>query len=52
MFGFAGLEQAIAAGPASDPKAMLDHLNAEIKAFVGDAEPRDDVTIVVLQPSG
>ena len=52
MFGFARLEQAIAAGPASDPKAMLDHLNAEIRAFVGDAEPRDDVTIVVVQPGG
>lgn len=52
MFGFARLEQAIAAGPASDPKAMLDHLNAEIRAFVGDAEPRDDVTIVVFQATG
>lgn len=50
MFGFARLEHAIACGPASDPRAMLDHLNAEIGAFVGGAAPRDDVTIVVFQP--
>ena len=52
MFGFTRLEQAISTGPASGPKAMLDHLNTEIRAFVGDAEPRDDVTIVVFQPGG
>ena len=52
MFGFLRLQQAIAAGPASDPKAMLDHLMAEIRAFVGEAPPRDDVTIVVLQARG
>ncbi len=51
MFGFARLEQAIAAGPASDPKAMLDHLSAEIRVFVGGAQPRDDITIVVFQPN-
>jgi sigma-B regulation protein RsbU (phosphoserine phosphatase) len=49
MFGFERLEQAIIAGPTSSAAAMLDHLKAEIAAFVGEAEPHDDITIVVVQ---
>jgi phosphoserine phosphatase RsbU/P len=51
LFGFERLERAIAAGPASSPQAMLDNLMGEITAFVGDAGPHDDVTIVVCQAS-
>ena len=49
MFGFERLEQAILAGPTFSAKAMLNHLKAEIAAFVGQAEPHDDITIVVVQ---
>jgi sigma-B regulation protein RsbU (phosphoserine phosphatase) len=49
MFGFERLEQAIVAGPTSSARAMLTHLKAEIAAFVGEAEPHDDITIVVAQ---
>jgi sigma-B regulation protein RsbU (phosphoserine phosphatase) len=49
MFGFERLEQAILAGPTSSARAMLDHLKAEIAAYVGQAEPHDDITIVVVQ---
>lgn len=49
MFGFERLEQAILTGPASSAKAMLNHLKAELAAHVGDAEPHDDITIVVAQ---
>jgi sigma-B regulation protein RsbU (phosphoserine phosphatase) len=49
LFGFERLERAIAHGPISHPEAMLDHLTAEVRAFVGDAEPHDDLTIVVFQ---
>jgi sigma-B regulation protein RsbU (phosphoserine phosphatase) len=49
MYGFERLEQAIVAGPTSSARAMLDHLKAEIAAFVGEAEPHDDITIVVAQ---
>jgi sigma-B regulation protein RsbU (phosphoserine phosphatase) len=48
LFGFPRLEAAIAAGPASSTEAMLDHLRGEVAAFVGDQDPHDDVTIVVL----
>ncbi len=48
LFGFQRLEDAIAAGPTSGTEAMLDHLKAELAAFVGDRDPNDDVTIVVL----
>ena len=51
MFGFAQLEQAITAGPTSDPKAMLDHLSVAVRTFVGGAQPRDDITTVVFQPN-
>ena len=49
LFGFERLEQAIINGPTSSPKAMLNHLKAEIAAHVGEAEPHDDITIVVAQ---
>lgn len=48
LFGFPRLEDAIAAGPSSGTEAMLDHLKAELAAFVGDQDPHDDVTIAVL----
>jgi serine phosphatase RsbU (regulator of sigma subunit) len=49
LFGFERLSQAIAAGPGSSAQAMVEHLKAEVKAFTGNAEPHDDLTIVVLQ---
>ncbi len=49
MFGFERLEQAILTGPASSAGDMLDHLKAELAAHVGQAEPHDDITIVVVQ---
>ena len=48
LFGFHRLEDAIAAGPNSSTEAMLDHLKAEVAAFVGDQDAHDDVTIAVL----
>ena len=48
LFGFHRLEDAIAAGPSSSPEAMLDHLKAELAAFVDDQDPHDDVTMAVL----
>ena len=48
LFGFERLEAAIAAGPAASTAAMLEHLKAAVAAFVGDQDPHDDVTIVVL----
>jgi serine phosphatase RsbU (regulator of sigma subunit) len=48
LFGFPRLEAAIAAGPASNTGAMLDHLKAEVASFAGDRDPHDDVTIAVL----
>lgn len=49
LFGFQRLEDAVAAGPASSPAAMLDYLKAELTAFVNDQDPHDDVTIVGLE---
>jgi len=49
LFGFERLKQAIAAGPATSAQAMLDHLQAEVMAFIGNADLHDDLTIVVMQ---
>lgn len=49
MFGFERLEQAILTGPTSSAQAMLNHLKAAIAAYVGEAEPHDDITIVVVR---
>lgn len=49
LFGFERLEQAVAAGPAGSAEAMLIHLQAAVATFVGDTEPHDDLTMVVLQ---
>ncbi|MDM8530996.1 SpoIIE family protein phosphatase [Anaerolineales bacterium HSG25] len=49
MLGFERLEQLMSHGPTDSAKAMLDYLDAELKAFVQMAEPHDDITIVVIQ---
>ncbi len=49
MLGFDRLEQIVKDGPQTSAQAMLDHLKAEVTAFVGDTEPHDDLTMVVIQ---
>lgn len=49
MFGFERLEQAVRAGPQIGAAAMLTYLRMTVEAFVGDTEPHDDITIVVIQ---
>ncbi|MCB0208590.1 MAG: serine/threonine-protein phosphatase [Anaerolineae bacterium] len=49
MYGFERFEQAIRTGPTTSAQAMLDHLKADLTAYVGEAEPHDDITIVVAQ---
>jgi PAS domain S-box-containing protein len=49
MFGFERLKAAITVAPTTNAQVMLSHLKTELANFVGEAEPYDDVTIVVLQ---
>lgn len=49
ILGFERVQAAIAAGPTGSAQAMLNHLLAETSAFIGQAEPHDDLTIVVLR---
>ncbi len=49
LFGFGRLEQAVIQGPPADATAMMAHLQAEVADFVGDTEPHDDLTIVVVE---
>ncbi len=52
LFGFEQLEQAVASGPTTNADDMLAHLEREVNKFVGNAEPHDDLTVVVLQVIG
>ncbi len=49
IFGFERLQRAVENGPQSGAEDMLEHLKAEICAFVGDTEPHDDMTLIVVQ---
>ena len=49
MFGFERLEAAIRKAPITSAQAMLEYLKAELAAFVGRAEPYDDVTMIVFR---
>jgi serine phosphatase RsbU (regulator of sigma subunit) len=49
LFSFDRLEQAVVRGPKTSAAAMLAHLRAEVSLFTGDTEPRDDLTMVVVQ---
>jgi serine phosphatase RsbU (regulator of sigma subunit) len=51
LFGFDGLEYAIQTAPPHaqhTSQAMLEHIKHTLDLFVGNTEPHDDITIVVL----
>jgi len=49
LLGFERLSQAITTGPTHSAAAMLSHLKVEVAEFTGKAEPRDDMTIIVVK---
>lgn len=49
MFGFERLTETIENGPTTTAQAMLEHIQTTLATFTGEAEPSDDLTIVVLQ---
>ncbi len=49
LFSFERFEQAVACGPQIGAEAMLTHLQAAVEGFIGEAEPHDDLTLVVMQ---
>lgn len=49
MLGFERLEEIVRAGPQTEAAAMLNHIRTQVDAFVGNTEPHDDQTIVVMQ---
>jgi len=52
LYGFERFRSVIAAGPASSAELLLAHLFADVTAFVGEGETRDDMTIVVVRYCG
>ncbi len=49
MFGFDRLERTVISGPNDSAAAMFEHLKTTVESFVGDTEPHDDLTMVVVQ---
>ncbi len=49
MYGFKRFEQAVSSGPTTCAESMLEHLKSELATFTGNAEPYDDITMVVVQ---
>jgi PAS domain S-box-containing protein len=49
MLGFERLEAAVQAGPQSSAEDMLEYLIEAMAEFVGETEPHDDITIVVVR---
>jgi len=52
LYGFERFRSAVDAGPASSAELLLAHLFADVTAFVGEGETRDDMTIVVMRYRG
>ena len=48
MYGFDRLEEAVAQGPTVTADAMLNYLKKEVATFVGNTNPHDDITVVVV----
>lgn len=49
IFGFDALLTLIENGPVNNPQTMLAYMLAEIESFTQNAEPHDDLTIVIIQ---
>jgi serine phosphatase RsbU (regulator of sigma subunit)/HAMP domain-containing protein len=49
LFGFERFEQAMIVGPSDSAASLQAYLQLEISAFIGDADPHDDLTLVVIR---
>jgi len=49
MFGFDQFEEIVRIGPLISAEVMVEYLKEKVAQFVGDEEPHDDLTIVVIK---
>ena len=52
LFGDAGLSRVLASVADLDPSAIRERVVREVKSFVGEAEPHDDMTMVAIRIDG
>ena len=52
LFGEEALARVLRASHAQDPAAIRERVVRDVRAFVGDAEPHDDMTMVVIKVEG
>ncbi|MEZ5316568.1 MAG: SpoIIE family protein phosphatase [Vicinamibacterales bacterium] len=49
LFGDAGLERVVAANHEQEAAGIRERVLRDVRAFVGDAEPHDDMTMIVIK---
>jgi serine phosphatase RsbU (regulator of sigma subunit) len=49
LFGDAALARVVSAQHELDPAGIRERVLREVRAFVGDAEPHDDMTMIILK---
>lgn len=49
LFSFERIEQVLANGPSYSAQAMKNHILQQLHHWVGDLDPHDDITIVILR---
>jgi sigma-B regulation protein RsbU (phosphoserine phosphatase) len=52
LFGDAALARVVSAQHQLDAAGIRERVVRDVKAFVGDAEPHDDMTMVVIKITG
>ena len=52
LFGEEALARVLRASHTQDPAAIRERVIRDVRAFVGDAEPHDDMTMVVIKVEG
>ena len=48
ILGFDHVAEIVQAGPLGKSQLMLDHIHQAVARFVGNTEPHDDLTVVVI----
>ncbi len=49
MYGFERLEEAIRTAPTSSAEAILNHIRTSLVNFIGNTEPSDDITLLIIR---
>jgi sigma-B regulation protein RsbU (phosphoserine phosphatase) len=52
LYGFDRLAACVASAPLGTARELQEWILADVRAFVGNAEPHDDITLIVMVMAG